>query len=93
LNEVAEALEGLRRKFLARSADDLAALRAWSEDGAPADDATHRLVHRLAGAAGTFGFLALSDLAKQVDNRLAGGEGADAAEVEALVSALETLAA
>jgi HPt (histidine-containing phosphotransfer) domain-containing protein len=93
VSDVAEALEGLRRKFLARSADDLTALRAWSAKGAPADDDMRRLVHRLAGAAGTFGFHSLSDHAKRVDDGMSGGVDSTPGLVEALIGELAALRA
>jgi HPt (histidine-containing phosphotransfer) domain-containing protein len=78
LSDIAEALAALKAKFLARATNDLAELRSWSARGAPAEPEMRQRVHRLAGAAGTFGFHDLSDLAKRVDDRLASGEAGDA---------------
>jgi HPt (histidine-containing phosphotransfer) domain-containing protein len=74
-----DPLASLRRRFLARVVEDLAALDAGAEPGP--------LVHRLAGTAGTLGFAELSLLASIVDDQLAEGP-ADPADWETLVAAM-----
>lgn len=88
-DEFDDALAVLKRRFLARSADDLGGLRAWCAGGAPADEAARHTIHRLAGAAGTFGFHALSGFAKAADDRLAAGEAPEAGEAAALLGELQ----
>lgn len=88
MTEFAEALAGLKGRFLARSAEDLDQLRLWAAGGAAPDPEARRLVHRLAGAAGTFGFAELSRLAKLADDRLAAGEPVPDAEALCLIEAL-----
>ena len=87
MSEVEAALAALRARFLARAEDDLAALRAWSDSGVAADDAQRRALHRLAGAAGTFGFHALSERAKVAEDALAAG-GAAGREIGAVLDEL-----
>jgi HPt (histidine-containing phosphotransfer) domain-containing protein len=65
-----DPIAGLRSRFVARSADDMAALRGHF-GGAPLDAASLRLiVHRLSGAAGTFGYAEVSDAAGEADDAL-----------------------
>lgn len=84
----ADPLAPLRAKFLARVADDLVKLRA-------AETSTkdkHYIVHRLAGAAGVFGYRAITDLARDLDDLLLDhGEAAPEAYAK-LIAALEELA-
>lgn len=56
-----------------------------------ARDATEIAVicHRLAGAAGTFGFAELGEVAMTIDDRLRDGRGATAMETKMLIEALE----
>lgn len=88
MTEVEAALGALRTRFLTRSKDDLATLRRWSKAGAVGDDAHHRVLHRLAGAAGTFGFHEISDRAKSVEDQLALGAPVDRPALRALIGAL-----
>jgi HPt (histidine-containing phosphotransfer) domain-containing protein len=91
LNDVAEALDRLRSRFLARAADDLDNLRRWTTDP-PADaEDLHRLVHRLSGAAGTFGFRRLSDLAATAEDALVTGGPNRTGALADLVEELERL--
>ena len=76
-----EQMAGLRARFLERLEEDRARLEAAIAAG---DEAVIRaLVHRISGAAGMFGYAALSDRAAEVEEAL--DEGAD---VEALVDRL-----
>jgi HPt (histidine-containing phosphotransfer) domain-containing protein len=88
MSDVAAAMDTLRARFLARSKDDLAALQRWSSGGAAPDDDHHRILHRLAGAAGTFGFAAISDHAKAVEDLVVAGRSGDGAALSALIAAL-----
>jgi HPt (histidine-containing phosphotransfer) domain-containing protein len=69
------ALAGLRARFLSRAADDFAVLRRWSDAGAAPGAQQAHILHRLAGAAGTFGFEDLSACAKRAEEALASGAG------------------
>jgi HPt (histidine-containing phosphotransfer) domain-containing protein len=88
LSDVEAALAGLKARFLARADEDLAALRLWAEACGEVDDAHRRLLHRLAGAAGTFGFHALSTRAKDAEDAIGAGAGASAPEVCAVLDEL-----
>lgn len=83
-----DRLAPLRARFVERAAGDLEILRA------EAPDAETRLyvVHRLAGAAGLFGFGDISKLASIVDDQLQDGGEPEAADLAALIAALEALA-
>ena len=81
MSDPASAL-GLR--FRARLVADLVAVRA----GPSAQAGFELVVHRLAGAAGMFGFPELGRLAARVDDQIHAG-GLQAADVDALAAALE----
>lgn len=66
----ANALEALRRRFLARSADDLQRLTAHLSGRELGPQDLRLLVHRLAGAAGTFGFPDLGRVARDLDGKM-----------------------
>jgi len=68
--EQTNALEALRQRFLARSADDLQRLRGHLGGRELAPQDLRLLVHRLAGAAGTFGFLDLGGVARDLDGKM-----------------------
>ena len=70
MTDVSEALERLRERFTARAAADLEDLRRWSSDPETHSEALRALVHRLAGAAGTFGFHRLSEVAAKAEDAI-----------------------
>jgi HPt (histidine-containing phosphotransfer) domain-containing protein len=74
---------GLRQKLLARTREDLAAMRA----AAQAQDfpIVVRLSHRLAGAAGALGLDALSHAARELERD---GEKGDAPQVRSRLDAV-----
>lgn len=82
-----DPIAGLRAKFLARAAGDLAWLKANGD--APADEVLAR-AHKLAGAGGTFGFPHVSAAAAEVEEDLQSGRPAD---LTALIAVLEALPA
>ena len=88
-DDVEAAIETLRTRFLLRSTEDLATLRLWSKHGAASDDVHHRLLHRLVGSAGTFGFHDISARARTVEDRLLAGGSAGGPELRALITAIE----
>jgi HPt (histidine-containing phosphotransfer) domain-containing protein len=71
-----DIMQSLRLRFCARLAEDIGALEAAAE----ADDrATIRAVcHRMAGAAGMFGFADLSAAASEAEEAIDAGETGDA---------------
>jgi HPt (histidine-containing phosphotransfer) domain-containing protein len=85
---VSDALEALRRRFIARCVDDLARLRDLAR-GDLSSSELQDLAHSLAGAAGTFGFPHVSELAGRVDDRFALGQTPSQADVDALIVALQ----
>ena len=73
LAEAEKKFAHLRERFLVRSAADLKAIEAALANPATMDAAALRsLVHRLSGAAGTFGFPKLSEAAGAADDALMG---------------------
>lgn len=52
-------------------------------------EALRQVVHRLAGAAGTFGFTEIGDIAIQIDDRFVENRPVEAAEIARLLAALE----
>jgi HPt (histidine-containing phosphotransfer) domain-containing protein len=76
MNEVDAKLEDLRKRFLKRSAEDLKAIEAAIASPASIDRTRLRTtVHRLSGAAGTFGYPKLSEIAGAADDALMGFQG------------------
>ncbi|MGK6354658.1 Hpt domain-containing protein [Sphingomonas sp. DT-207] len=65
MSDFDDRLAGLRARFLARAADDHAALAAAREAGDR--EAIQRIVHSLAGGAGIFGFPEISAAARAVE--------------------------
>jgi HPt (histidine-containing phosphotransfer) domain-containing protein len=86
--EAAGRLDALRRRFVARCAEDLAAL-----DAASTPEALRPVLHRLAGAAGTFGYPDLSRLAGEAEDATVEGRMPTAAELDAVRAALTRLTA
>jgi HPt (histidine-containing phosphotransfer) domain-containing protein len=82
-----DPLAPLRARFLARCADDLLVVRAG-----PDAPNLRRVVHRIAGMAGMFGYDALSDLASRIDDRSHAGQGFVESELAELTTALEEVA-
>lgn len=82
-----DLLAPLRAKFLARVASDLTVLRS---NEASFED-RHYVVHRLAGAAGTFGYAAVSALAAQLDEQMLADGAAPPQAFAELIAALEAL--
>jgi HPt (histidine-containing phosphotransfer) domain-containing protein len=78
--------ETFRLRFIDRCRGDLAELEAG-----PDDAALRRLIHGLAGAAGTFGFPRISEMAGVIDDDLSQGREPDPARLEALRAALRDL--
>ena len=80
----------LRQRFLTRCADQLAALKAIAERQASLPDDSNdqliRIAHSLAGAAGTFGFAAISTRASALETLLV--EQADGGTVRVALDAL-----
>ena len=64
------ALERLKQRFLARASEDLAALDQHLAHDDLSADGLRMMVHRLAGAAGTFGYGQVSEAAGGVEDAL-----------------------
>jgi HPt (histidine-containing phosphotransfer) domain-containing protein len=84
VSEFDESYRRLKQRFIERCREDLAAIGA---DPAPAR--LRPVVHRLSGAAGTFGFHDLSILAGEVDDVLVEGGVPTRDHVGRLVAELE----
>lgn len=82
----ADPLLQLRRRFLTRAAEDLQQLLAAGDLSE-----VQALVHRLSGSAGVFGYAAVSEAARIVDDALMAGAAPPPGAREDLVSALESL--
>lgn len=86
-----DPLAPLRERFRARAVADGLELEALSQ-GDLSSTELRRLVHNLAGAAGTFGYGALSEAAAEVDNQMAAGLPADPAKLDRLKERLDAVA-
>lgn len=88
-----DPLAPLRERFRKRAADDLARLRTLAA-GDLASNELRMLAHNMAGAAGTFGYATLSEVAMAVDDRYVSGGVPDAEQLalleERLVEVTET---
>jgi HPt (histidine-containing phosphotransfer) domain-containing protein len=73
--------------FRDRLEADRASIAQLSEGGDI--ERLRRIVHALAGAAGTFGFAAIGDIAIELDNRFIAGHPVMAVDVARLLAALE----
>jgi HPt (histidine-containing phosphotransfer) domain-containing protein len=86
MSEYDERFQQLRRRFIDRSADDLNVLR-----GERNRETLRPVVHRLAGAAGTFGYTELSADAGLVDDALVEGRDPEPEIMDRLIASLEAL--
>jgi len=85
-----DPLAPLRDRFRARAVTDRAELEVLAVD--PTSDDLRRLVHNLAGAAGTFGYGPLSKAAVEVDDQMASGRPADPVSLHRLKERLDEVA-
>jgi HPt (histidine-containing phosphotransfer) domain-containing protein len=83
-----DPLAPLRERFRARAETDRADLEQLAQ-GDLKSAALRRLVHNLAGAAGTFGYGPLSAAAVAVDDQMASGLPADPASLDVLKQRLD----
>ena len=89
---MSDPLAPLRERFRARLIDDLERLRGLrASTGKEAE--LRVLAHNLAGAAGTFGYPALSAVAVAVDDRHASGQRPTELELDALEAAIASVIA
>lgn len=80
-------LAALKAKFLDRCRADLPLLEAAATDPAAADpEALRFCVHRLAGAAGTFGYKDLSRAAGEADDELVLGRAPTREQLERVIA-------
>ncbi len=86
-----DPLAPLRDRFRARALADRADLETLAH-GDPSSAELRRLVHNLAGAAGTFGYGPLSQAAIEVDDQMASGLPADPASLDRLKEKLDEVA-
>lgn len=89
---VEKRLAGLERRFVERCREDLAILEGAAADPAAADpEALRFCVHRLAGAAGTFGHAEVSRLAGEADDEMVQGRTPAAPLLRRLIEAVRAL--
>lgn len=81
-----DVLTRLREAFLDRCREDLERIRTLRPD----DPELGPLAHRLAGAAGSFGYPALSEAAAVVDEAARNGVPPQPGDIAVLIRALET---
>jgi HPt (histidine-containing phosphotransfer) domain-containing protein len=93
VNSFSDAMVRLRGRFLERAASDLGDLRKWTREPPDDPERLRYLVHRVAGAAGTFGYDSLSDYAKSAEDALILGRGDRSAALARLMEELERVTA
>jgi HPt (histidine-containing phosphotransfer) domain-containing protein len=82
----------LRRRFLDRCREDLALVeRALAEPGLRSEAPFREAVHRLSGAAGTFGYPAVSERASRIDDEPQASGAAAGGDLHALAEALRDI--
>lgn len=82
----------LRRRFVARSLADLPILEQAAQGLEPVHPETLRMtVHRLAGAAGTFGYRELSQAAGEVDDLLMESDAPPTERLRGLIAMVRAL--
>lgn len=86
-----DPLAPLKARFRARCGDDAARLRTHLAGSDEPD--LEGLVHRLAGAAGTFGYADISEAALAIDDVYVGGGAPSVEALADLAERLERLAA
>lgn len=86
MSDAGDRFQALRERFLDRSAGDLDTLRHERDPAA-----LRLVVHRLAGAAGTFGYPDISRDAGEVDDALVEGKDPPEDVLARLISGLEAL--
>lgn len=86
-----ERYQALRTRFVERSRADLPVLLAAAAEPAGDVPALRMVVHRMSGAAGTFGFPEISRLAGEVDDQLIETGSVDLDVLLALTRAVEGL--
>ena len=86
-----DPLAPLRDRFRARLMTDRAELDVLSLGDLNSEE-LRRLVHNLAGAAGTFGFGTLSKAAIEIDDQMASGSPADAGSLDRLKQRMDEAA-
>lgn len=85
-----DPLAALRARFRDRASADRQALEHLAMDDLASDE-LRRLVHNLAGTAGTFGFRSISQAAMEIDDQMASGSPADTASLNRLKDRLDDL--
>ena len=85
-----DPLAALRARFRDRASADRQALEYLAMDDLASDE-LRRLVHNLAGTAGTFGFRSISQAAMEIDDQMASGSPADTASLNRLKDHLDDL--
>ncbi len=90
MSEFDDRYQALRRRFVERCRLDLAVLE-HALSGTVEAEVLRATVHRLSGAAGTFGYPDLSRLAGEVDDALIEHGRADATQLADLVRAVRVL--
>ncbi|WGM47235.1 hypothetical protein KOAAANKH_02110 [Brevundimonas sp. NIBR10] len=86
-----DPLAALRARFRDRALADREALEFLARENLASDE-LRRLVHNLAGTAGTFGYRSLSEAAMEIDDQMASGMAADPASMDRLKAGLNELA-
>lgn len=86
-----DPLAALRERFRSRAKADRAKLELLAS-GDLASDELRRVVHNLAGTAGTFGYGALSQAAVEIDDQMASGLPADPTSLARLKDRLDEVA-
>jgi HPt (histidine-containing phosphotransfer) domain-containing protein len=83
-----QALDALRQQFVRRTRDDLHVLERHRLGERLTPQQLHLMVHRLAGAGGTFGFPDVSTRAADLETELLDGGDAIGFRLDDLLSAL-----
>lgn len=87
MSELDDAMAAIKQRFVDRCAIDRDQLRAHCEGTPLAPESLHTIIHRMAGAAGIFGFTEVGALAAVLDDELA--QGGQATRLPELIASLD----
>lgn len=92
MTEAADPMAALKGRFLQRCQADLDRLKLLLADPEMANgEEVRMLVHRFSGAAGTFGYPAISDLAGAIDDDFHDGKPVSLQDLDALAEAIAAI--
>ncbi len=88
MNDLQEKLRAVKQVFLARTREEYTTLRRHQQMRDLPRDELRRIIHRLSGSAGFFGYPDIGRMAGLIDEELADGAADDQIDLPRLLAAL-----